>query len=147
MTTLNQARSPKASWMVFFGLSLLLVLSSLYLVFSGVDQVEFQASTGGAWESFLASEPGVAAYLLGTLQLLGIGYLGSALFGAVMSLTGFRKGQKSAWYTMWVFPIIYGVTAGVMFVSQSPIGYFYGAFSVIGLVTLVFSYRTFFQKD
>lgn len=113
------------AWIVHILVFTLLLLSAMFILFSGVDPNDFGASTGTSWEAFQAAEPAVGGYIERLEALLGASGVGLALFGAAVALTGFRRGQRSAWLSMWAAPICYGLVTAVMLAYASPIGYFY----------------------
>jgi hypothetical protein len=64
-----------------------------------------QASTGMTWTQLMSSDPRFASYLVSVLADDGISGVGLAIFGMVVAYTGYRKGEKWAWYVSWLNPI------------------------------------------
>lgn len=149
MSSLSK-RTVKASqgyaWLIFFVFGVLFALSGMYIFITGIDQADFQTSTGIAWDEFSGSDPEIASYLLRIIRLLGIGYAGFALVGTFLAFTAFRNGERWAWYTMWLIPVVYGLTAGVMLTDESSIGFFYGGTALLLILVLLLSLRNFLLK-
>src|SRR6266705_2015454 len=78
----------------------------------------------------------------------GISGVGLAIFGMIISLTSFRRGEKWAWYVSWSMPIgilaaqlnVYMLTASVLVIVLGI------AFVLISLLALFLPYRQFFPK-
>jgi len=74
------------------------------------------------WSQLLSSNPKFASFLASTLVDDGISGVGLAVFGMVVSLTGYRRGEKWARYVSWSMPIgilaaqlnVYALTRSVM---------------------------------
>ena len=136
----------KYAWLILFIVGILVTLGGFYELFSGIDPNDFQTSTGVDWNQFLTSQPEVAAYLSRGLRLAGIGYLCFALFAAILAIKGFRKGERWAWYLMWIFPLGLGLTSALFFIYESGLGIFYGIAALICLLGVLLPFRKFFPK-
>ena len=96
----------------------------------------------------MSSDPNFANFLGATLIDDGISGVGLAVFGMVVSLTGYRKGEKWAWYVSWSMPIgilaaqlnVYAVTGSIMVI------YLAAAFTIVSLLALLLPYRQFFPR-
>ena len=88
----------KYGWMVYLGLGLLWLVVGLYQVFSPEELLEDDAQhiTGMSWIELKASNP--AATRLVRFQYGGMGLLKTSwsLLVLVITLTGYRKGEKWA---------------------------------------------------
>jgi len=101
-----------------------------------------------AWSQLLSSNPKFASFLASTLVDDGISGVGLAVFGMVVSVTGYRKGEKWAWYVSWSMPIgilaaqlnVYDLTGSIMVI------YLAAAFTVVSLLALLLPYRQFFPR-
>ena len=93
-------------------------------------------------------KPRFASFLASTLIDDGISGVGLAVFGMIISLTSFRRGEKWAWYVSWSMPIgilaaqlnVYMLTASVLVIVLGI------AFVLISLLALFLPYRQFFPK-
>ena len=100
------------------------------------------------WSQLVSSNPKLASFLASTLVDDGISGIGLAVFGMVVSLTGYRKGEKWAWYISWSMPIgilaaqlnVYALTGSIMVI------YLAAAFTIVSLLALLLPYRQFFPK-
>jgi len=101
-----------------------------------------------AWSQLVSSNPKFASFLASTLVDDGISGVGLAVFGMVVSLTGYRKGEKWAWYVSWSMPIgilaaqlnVYVLTGSMMVI------YLAAAFTIVSVLALLLPYRHFFPR-
>ena len=135
----------KYAWILLLTIGILLVFSGLFVTFAGVDEREFEDSTGVAHSDLSSAYPGVADYIERLLRLLGAASLGLALFAVVVTWTGYRSGQRWAWFAMWILPAATAAWATIFFVAGSGIGYYYGGLAMVALVGLVLPFRRFFR--
>src|SRR3989475_7813331 len=97
-------------------------LQDLCLACVSGAQTPIQTVTGLTWSQLVSSNPKFANFLGSTLVDDGISGVGLALFGMVVSFTGYRKGEKWAWYVSWSMPIgilaaqlnVYALTGSIM---------------------------------
>src|SRR5689334_8491747 len=103
--------SPPKSY-VRYAWTLLLVFWALHLVLSVRDffpslqdlclaclpgaQTAIQSSTGMTWSQLASTNPKFAGFLASTLVDDGISGVGLAVFGMIVSMTSFRRGEKWA---------------------------------------------------
>ncbi|MBO0888937.1 hypothetical protein J2P12_07545, partial [Candidatus Bathyarchaeota archaeon] len=102
------------SWTILFVLWVLhLVLSvrdffpplqDICLCLSG-GQTPILSSTGMTWAQLTSTSPRLAAFLASTFVDDGISGVGLAIFGMIVSATGYRKGERWAWYVTWTMPV------------------------------------------
>ncbi len=100
------------------------------------------------WGQLVSSNPKFASFLASTLVDDGISGVGLAVFGMVVSVTGYRKGEKWAWYISWSMPIgilaaqlnVYALTGSIMVI------YLAAAFTIVSLLALLLPYRQFFPR-
>jgi hypothetical protein len=144
--------------------TLLFIFWALHLVLSARDffpslqdlclgclpgaQTAIQSSTGMTWSQLASTNPKFASFLASTLIDDGISGVGLAIFGMVVSLTSFRRGEKWAWYVSWSMPIgilaaqlnVYMLTGSVIVIILSVV------FVLVSLLALFLPYRQFFPK-
>jgi len=159
---MTSARSPsvyqKYAW------TLLFVFWALHLVLSVRDffpslqdfclaclpgsQTAIQSSTGMAWSQLATTNPRFANFLASALVDDGISGVGLAIFGMIVSLTSFRKGEKWAWYVSWSMPIgILAAQINVYLLTGSLLVIILGVmFVLVSLLALFLPYRQFFPK-
>ena len=138
----------KYGWIILLALGILLSLTGLAIAGSpGANMSDFESSTGATWVDWSASEPEAAGYILRLERLIGVGFAGFSLLSTAIVWTGYRQGERRAWYIMWLFPIILGLAAIVFFVEGAPgLGGFYSVAAFVALLALVVTYRKFFPK-
>ena len=109
------------------------------------------ADTGrhrGDLEPASSSNPKFANFLGSALVDDGISGVGLAVFGMVVSLTGYRKGEKWAWYVSWSMPIgilaaqlnVYALTGSIMVIYLATV------FTIVSLLALLLPFRQFFPR-
>ena len=95
------------------------------------------------------TNPKFAGFLASTLVDDGTSGVGLALFGMVVSLTSYRRGEKWAWYTSWSMPIgilaaqlnLYLLTGFIMVMVLA------GAFILVSLLALFLPHGQFFPRE
>jgi len=93
-------------------------------------------------------EPQVRRFLGSTLVDDGISGVGLALFGMVVSMTSYRKGEKWAWCISWSMPIgilaaqlnVYVLTGSIMVIYLATV------FTIVSLLALLLPLRQFFPR-
>ena len=111
-------------------------------------QTAIQSATGMTWNQLSSSNPRFANFLASTLVDDGISGVGLAIFGMIVSLTSFRRGEKWAWYVSWSMPIgilaaqlnVYQLTGSTMVILLTIV------FVIVSLAALFLPYRQFFPK-
>jgi hypothetical protein len=148
----------KYSWVILF------LFWALHLVLSARDflpnlqdlclacvpgaQTPIQVATGMTWSQLVASDPKFASFLASTLVDDGISGVSVAIFGMIVSMTGYRKGEKWAWYVSWSMPIgilaaqlnVYALTGSIMVIYLTTV------FTIVSLLALLLPYRQFFPR-
>ena len=156
------ARAPKPY--ARYAWTLLFAFWALHLVLSARDffpslqdlclacvpgaQTAIQSSTGMTWSQLTSTNARFASFLASTLVDDGISGVGLAIFGMMVSLTSFRRGEKWAWYVSWSMPIgilasqlnVFLLTGSVMVIVLAV------AFVLFSLLALFLPYRQFFPK-
>ena len=135
------------AWKVLFALGIIMALSALFILFAGIDKAEFKDSTDMVWGDLTTSNPEVADYILRLLRLIGAGFLGFALFGAVVTWASYRKDERWAWYAMWAFPLVFGLASAIFFIYEAgALGLYYGGAAAISLLGLLLPIKKFFPS-
>lgn len=98
----------KYGWVVYLALALLWLVVGLYQVFLprellGDDILLVLNLPMSELESSSPAAMDFVFWLYGSLGLLKVSW---SLLVLAITLTGFRKGEKWAWYTMWLVPIL-----------------------------------------
>ena len=101
------------------------------------------------WSQLASSDPRLASFLASTLVDDGISGAGLAILGMLVSATGYRNGEKWAWYASWTMPIgilaaqlnIYQLTGSTTVLVLAVI------FTAVSLLALFLPLRQFFPKE
>jgi hypothetical protein len=111
-------------------------------------QTAIQSSTGMSWSQLASTNPRLASFLASTLVDDGISGVGLAVFGMIVSLTSFRRGEKWAWYVSWSMPIgILAAQLNVYLLTGSGLVIILAiVFALVSLLALLLPYRQFFPK-
>ena len=140
----------KYGWVILLALGLLWLVVGLYSVFlpEGVFETDVQSVTNMSWSELKASSPVAANFVIFIYGLLGLLKLSWAFFVLAITLTGYRKGEKWAWYTMWAVPILLvsnalfsAIFTGDVFQTLQFI-----PITTITLLGLLLPYRKFFPR-
>jgi len=102
------------------------------------DQTDF---AGRTWEQFAAQDPKIASLLSRQLVTLGLLGAGFGLLAALVSAIPYRRGERWAWYSLWLFPITFGAVAGRQLIDHYPAGYYYAGLSAAAVVALLLPIR------
>lgn len=148
------------AWKVFLFFGLFMSLIGLPDILVGgsfyqeVEGTSLGAITGMTWEQLEATSPNAAAMIDFKVRLGGIQFLFLGLFSMAIALTGFRRGERWAWYTMWLYPLFLGLHSLVILSAYRhpqagiPVPLVSGpVVLVITALTLALSYRRFFPKQ
>ena len=133
---------PRASWIILAVVATLTILSGLYVGLTPTgSQTEF---SGRTWEDFAAADPEVARIYSMDLVLLGITLTAFAILGTIVTLIPYRRGERWAWFALWLIPLVYGGMALTMLSDQYyDVGYMYVGFFVISLIGILIPIRRF----
>ena len=137
-------------FMALIGLPDLLAGGSYY---QGGGASTLQGITGMTWEQLEATSPNAAAMIDFKVRMGGLRYIFLGLFSMAIVLTGFRRGERWAWVTMWLFPFFFASHSLVILRAYkhpeagTPEPLLSGlAIFAITALTLALSYRKFFPK-
>lgn len=98
------------AWKVFFGLSIIIVLFGLGDMLTGgstfqdAEAPTLKGISGMTWEQLGAASPNAATMIDYLVRAGGASLFVVGLFSLSVALTGFRRGERWAWYTMWLWP-------------------------------------------
>jgi len=122
--------------------------------FQSGEAVLFSSMTGTTWDELRAANPGAAKLIDYLWRAEGAALVVVGLLTAAISLTALRRGDRWAWYAMWVFPLWIALVYLVFWISQPdlrsgiPVPLISGAaFLVITVATLVLSYGQYLRRS
>lgn len=134
------------AWLGFLALGILglAFASFLYLTAQPPELETFERITGVSWAEAQGSLPGMAQYVSITIQSEAQFQIGFLIFLIAVAAGPYRKGERWAWYAMWVVPILL-ITLGLRVALAGGMGWTLIAFElVIALGALLLPYRMFF---
>jgi cbb3-type cytochrome oxidase subunit 1 len=140
----------KYGWVVFLFLGLLWVVVGIVQVFSPGEllRTDAQLITGLSWSELKASSP-IATDLV-RFHYGGMGLLKTSWSFLVLAitLTGYRKGEKWAWYTLWLVPALLVCNAfyNVNFLGDVNQMLEWIPVTSVSLLGLLLPYRKFFPR-
>ncbi len=138
---LQENRVPRASWIILAVVAKLTVLSGLWV---GLTPVGSQTELSGrTWEEFAAADPEVARIYSMDLVLLGMTFTAFAILGTILSLIPYRRGERWAWFALWLIPLVHGGIALRMLIDQYSAGYVYLGLFIISLIGILIPIRRF----
>jgi hypothetical protein len=78
------------------------------------------------------------------LVLLGMTLTAFSILGMIVTLIPYRQGERWAWFTLWLIPLVYGGMSFTMLSEQYyDVGYMYVGFFVISLIGILIPIRRF----
>jgi hypothetical protein len=137
----HENRVPQASWIILAVVATLTILSGLYV---GLTPTGSQTELSGrTWEDFAAADPEVARIYSMDLVLLGITLTAFAILCTIVTLIPYRRGERWAWFALWLIPLVHGGIALTMLTDQYEAGYVYLGLFVISLIGILIPIRRF----
>ncbi len=139
MTSLPSARVPWISWGTLAIVATFAALAALWVALTPAgEQTEL---AGRTWDEFAQQDREVASLYAMDLAILGLLGAGFGLLALVVTLIPYRRGERWAWYAIWLLPITVGAVAARMLVDQYWTGYFYAGLAAVAVVGLVLPVR------
>ena len=140
----------KYAWVILLLVGLLWLLVGFVAVFSpeGIFEADAQAVTKMPWSELKASSPTAANFVIFIYGQMGLLKISWSLFILAITLTGFRRGEKWAWYMMLLAPILLVSDAvfSVVFIGDINQALQFVPITTITMVGLLLPYRIFFPK-
>jgi hypothetical protein len=140
----------KYAWVLFLALGLLWVVTGLTQVLlpEGLIEMDAQLVADISWSELKASSPvatELVRFLYGQMGLLKTSW---SFFVLAITLTGYRRGEKWAWYTLWSVPALLVSTAlfNVSFVGNVFQTLEWIPVMTASLLGLLLPYRKFFPR-
>jgi hypothetical protein len=147
------------AWKVLLGVSLVIGIFGMGDMLGGAadlqngETVMMHSLTGMSWNELQAASPNGANLIDMKFRTDGASLATIALLSIAVCLTGFRRGQRWAWYALWAIPVWIALT--VLFVWNAvkhpdygtPVPIISGSILFVLCVTLLaLSYRKFFRS-
>jgi hypothetical protein len=151
-------RFERFSWLALLGVSVIIGLFGVGDMLGGAadlqngETVMMHSLTGLSWNELQAVSPGAANLIDLKFRTDGAALATLALLSAAICLTGWRRGERWAWYVLWAIPAWMALTALFTWSAVkhpeygTPIPVISGAiFLVLWVTVLALSYRRFFR--
>jgi hypothetical protein len=140
----------KYAWIVLLSVGLLWLVVGIVAVYSpeGIFEADAQAVTNLPWTDLKASSPEASNFIIFVYGQMGLLKISWSLFILAITLTGFRRGEKWAWYIMLLAPILLVSDAvfSVVFIGDINQVLQFIPITAITMVGLLLPYRIFFPK-
>jgi len=94
---------------------LLLLIVSILSLWIGIgdfvragdaDPALVESVSGATWENLQRTDPDVANLVNLLSRLVGALWVGMSFLAIIVSSTGYRKGERWAWYGLWAIPLV-----------------------------------------
>jgi len=140
----------KYAWVVYLALGLLWLVVGLTQVFNPDALLEDDAQhvIGMSLSELEASSPEANELVRSLYGAIGMLKTSWSLLVLAITLTGYRRGEKWAWYTLWLVPALLvgtGVFNAVFLADVSEILQWI-PITTVSLVGLLLPYRKFFPR-
>ena len=147
------------AWKVLLGVSLLIGFFGVGDMVRGASDLQngetvfMHSITGMSWNELQATSPQVANLIDLKFRMDGAALTTTALLSLAVCLTGFRRGERWAWYALWALPL--WMISTVVFIlmvdkqpgSGTPVPIISGSIlTVIWVSMLGLSYRKFLRS-
>ena len=140
----------KYGWVVFLFLGLLWAVVGLYQVFSPDEllRTDAQLITDMSWSELKALSPvatDLVSFHYGQMGLLKTSW---SLLVLVITIIPYRRGEKWAWYTLWLVPalLVWNAFYNVYFLGDVNQMLQWIPVTTVSLVGLLLPYRKFFPR-
>ncbi|HJX31883.1 MAG TPA: hypothetical protein VJ624_08565 [Thermodesulfobacteriota bacterium] len=140
----------KYAWVILLAVGLLWLVVGFVAVFQpeGIFEGDAQAVTNMPWSELKASSPIAANFIIFIYGQMGLLKISWTFFVLAITLTGYRKGEKWAWYFMWSVPalLVSDALFSSIFIGDISQMLQFIPITTITLLGLLLPYRKFFPK-
>jgi hypothetical protein len=140
----------KYAWVILLAVGILWLVVGIVAVFQpeGIFEADAQAVTKMPWNELKASSPTTANFVIFVYGQMGLLKISWSLFILAITLTGYRRGEKWAWYIMLLAPILLVTDAvfSVVFIGDINQVLQFIPITAITMLGLLLPYRIFFSK-
>ena len=140
----------KYGWVVFLALGVLWVVVGLNQTFLQDELLksDVELVTETSWGELIASSPVATDFVRWLYGAMGLLKTSWSFLVLAITLTGYRKGEKWAWYTLWLVPILLVSSAlfNASFVGDFSLTLEWIPITSISLLGLLLPIRKFFPR-
>lgn len=147
------------TWQVFLGLGIIITLFGLGDMLTGGSTFQsgegptLQGISGMTWEQLQTTSPNAANMIDYLVRAGGAHLFVLGLWSMVVALTAFRRGERWAWYAMWLWSLWLGLIVFLLLSAYKQPGPGIppplasgSVFFILCVLSLLLSYRKFFPK-
>lgn len=136
------------AWMIFVALGLLWLVVGIIAVFQpeGIFENDAESVTDMPWGELEASSPEAADFVVFVYGQMGLLKISWSFFVLVITVTGYRAGERWAWYTMLSVPALLVTDAlfSAAYIGDASQMLEFIPITTITLLGLALPYRKFF---
>lgn len=133
----------KYAWLIFFALGIgALIAAPIQLLGNPPGPPSPERTTGLTLDEIAERVPGMSRYIASTSRQLGNFMLAFGGLLVAIAAVPFRKGERWAWYTVWVVPLL----LFIQFINSGRGWQFDLALVPVTLAGLLLPYRKFFPR-
>jgi len=157
-TTRAEPFFDRHAWKILLGVILLVGYFGVGDMIGGASNLQYgetvymHSITGMSWNDLQAASPNVARLIDTKFRTEGASLTTLALLSLAVCLTGFRKGERWAWFALWALPLWMVLTAAFIMIVKKQPGYGTpvpvisgSALFVICAAVLLLSFRKYFR--
>lgn len=102
-------------------------------------------TTGVGWDQVVRADPTAMTLLRGVSRTTGLAFLGFGVMVIVVAVAPYRRGQRWAWFTLWVVPVF--MIGLLLHELEGDYVHMPAMLLVLSLAGLALPYRVFFPKQ
>ena len=140
----------KYAWVILLTLGLLWLVVGIVAMYQpeGIFGTDAKSVTNMPWSELKASSPMAAKFVKFIYGQMGLLKISWSLFVLAITLTGYRRGEKWAWYIMWLVPFLLVSDAifSAIYIGDVSQTLQFIPITTITLLGLLLPYRKFFPS-
>ena len=138
----------KYAWILLFAIGVVFLVAAVPATLGIPDPATVERIAGMTVNELKVSSPGFYNLYLFYFRFGGLSDIGFAFFITAISVTAYRKGEKWAWYALWVLPAYFIASAAISMSLESNLSLLLPetTFAILSLVGLLLPYRKFFPS-
>ena len=145
---MNEKAYEKYAWILLFAIGVIFLVSAVPATLGIPDPATVERIAGMTVNELKVSNPGFYNLYIYYFRFGGLSDIGFAFFITAISVTAYRKGEKWAWYALWVLPAYFIASAAISMSIESNLSLLLPetVFAILSLVGLLLPYRKFFPS-
>ena len=145
---MNEKAYEKYAWILLFAIGVIFLVSAVPATLGIPHPATVERIAGMTVNELKVSNPGFYNLYIFYFRFGGLSDIGFAFFITAISVTAYRKGEKWAWYALWVLPAYFIASAAISMSIESNLSLLLPetVFAILSLVGLLLPYRKFFPS-